>query len=76
MGFELNFDNSDLFGKDTKFGEPFGEGFSLHWRARKDKIPGIWSWGILQPKLVYFSVSKVSVLSFQIRLPPFSIRTR
>lgn len=41
MGFELNFDNSGLSGKDTKFGEPFGEGISLHWRARKDKIPRI-----------------------------------
>lgn len=30
MAFKLNFDNSDLFGKDTGFGEPFGEGFSLH----------------------------------------------
>ena len=30
MGFELNFDNSDLFGNDTKSGEPFLEGFSLH----------------------------------------------
>jgi hypothetical protein len=41
MAFKLNFDNSDLFRKDTKSGEPFHEGFSLHKRARKDKIPGI-----------------------------------
>ena len=41
MGFELNFDNSDLFGKDTEFGKPFGEGVSLYWLARKDKIPRI-----------------------------------
>lgn len=41
MGFELNFGNADLPGKDTGFGESIGEGFSLHWRARKGKIPGI-----------------------------------
>ena len=41
MGFELNFDNSDLFGKDTGFGESTGEGSNLHKWARKDKIPGI-----------------------------------
>ena len=41
MGFELNFDNFGLSRENTKFGEPFGEGISLHWRARKDKIPRI-----------------------------------